>query len=74
MTAAEVQYDIEGEVLTFEQIAKVASRVHLPRATVRTRLHAGDRTWSQLLRQTDGRKRLNFGRNSGTRRTNPSGS
>jgi hypothetical protein len=73
MTAANPQYDIEGELLSLEQIAKVAARVHLPRATVRTRLQRGDRTWAQLLRQTDRKPRLNFGRNRGERRTAPTG-
>jgi hypothetical protein len=68
MTATDFHYDIEGELLTLDQVEKVAARVHLPRATVRQRLQHGDRTWAQLLRQTDGKRRLNFGRNRGERR------
>ncbi len=71
MTATDFQYDIEGELLTLDQVAAVAARTHLPRATVRRRLQLGDRTWAQLLRQTDGKRRLCFGRNSGERRTAP---
>jgi len=71
MSAAGFQYDIEGELLTLDQVIKVASRVHLPRTTVRKRLQQGDRTWAQLLRHTDHKRRINFGRNSGERRTAP---
>lgn len=55
MTAAGFRYDIDGELLTEGEVLAIAKAHSLARATVRTRLHHGDRTWARLLRAPDKR-------------------
>lgn len=72
MSAPGFQYDIEGELVTLDQIMALATREGLARATVKSRLHYGDRTWARLLRKVDLRavpkNRLSYGRHRGERR------
>lgn len=53
--SAGFRYDIEGALLTEGEILAVAKDHPISRATVRTRLHHGDRTWARLLRAPDKR-------------------
>ena len=59
MSSADFRYDIEGELLTVHEITARATERDLSPATVRSRLHYGDRTWARLLRKPDMRPRRN---------------
>lgn len=65
MIAAVQQFEIEGELYTFEQIVERAVAAGLNRQHMRSRLHYGDRTWARLLRRPENkpkpRNRLRFG-------------
>ena len=65
MIAQVQKYEIDGELVTFEQIVERAIAAGLTRQHARSRLHFGDRTWARLLRTPTNKpkpgSRLQFG-------------
>lgn len=51
------EYMVDGVAVTFEAIAERAAAAGLSRATVRSRVHFGDRSWERLLRPVSNKPR-----------------
>ena len=67
MIAQVQKYEVDDELVTFEQIVERAIAAGLTRQQVRSRIHFGDRTWARLLRTPNNKpkagSRLQFGAN-----------